>query len=127
MSKKGQQYRTYDAEFKYHVILDMRTNHLSYKETVKRYLPHLVGGSAIGTIQRWERKYLEGGMEALAEETRGRKTSSGKQRGRKPKLDKKVEEDLIAENQRLRMENECLKKLNALVQERIARESKKKS
>lgn len=44
----------------------------------------------------------------------------------KRKLDKKTEEDLIAENQRLRMENEYLKKLNALVQERIKREDKKR-
>ena len=34
---------------------------------------------------------------------------------RPPKLDKKVEEDLIAENQRLRMEIEYIKKLSALV------------
>ena len=39
---------------------------------------------------------------------------------------KDVEEDLIEEVQRLRMENEYLKKLNALVQERIKRENKKK-
>ena len=42
---------------------------------------------------------------------------------RKKKLSKETEEDLIAEVQRLRMENEYLKKLNALVQERIAREN----
>ena len=36
------------------------------------------------------------------------------------------EEDLIEEVQRLRMENQYLKKLNALVQERIKRENKKK-
>ena len=36
----------------------------------------------------------------------------------KKKIDKEIEEDLISENQRLRMENEYLKKLNALVQER---------
>lgn len=44
----------------------------------------------------------------------------------KKKLNKDIKEDLIAENQRLRMENEYLKKLNALVQERIKRENKKK-
>lgn len=36
-------------------------------------------------------------------------------KSRPPKLDKKVEEDLIAENQRLRMEIEYIKKLSALV------------
>lgn len=36
----------------------------------------------------------------------------------KPKLIKQTDEDLIAEVQRLRMENEYLKKLNALIQER---------
>ena len=35
-------------------------------------------------------------------------------------------EDLLKEVQYLRMENEYLKKLNALVQERIKRENKKK-
>ena len=37
---------------------------------------------------------------------------------KKTKITPKVEEDLIAEVQRLRMENEYLKKLNALIQER---------
>ena len=41
-------------------------------------------------------------------------------------LDEETEKDLIAEVQQLRMENEYLKKLNALVQERIKRENKKK-
>ena len=59
-------------------------------------------------------------------DNRGRPSSSGKKRGRPPKLDKTVEEDLIAENQRLRMENEYLKKLQALVRERIDRENGKK-
>lgn len=49
-------------------------------------------------------------------ERRGRACkASGTRKGGAPKLDKKVEEDLIAENQRLRMEIEYLKKLSALV------------
>lgn len=48
---------------------------------------------------------------------KGYRKYNGTQKGRKPKLDKQVEEDLIAENQRLRMEIDYLKKLNALVLE----------
>lgn len=47
-------------------------------------------------------------------DNRGKASSASGKRGRPPKLDKQVEEDLIAENQRLRMENEYLKKLQAL-------------
>ena len=42
------------------------------------------------------------------------------------KLSKETEEDLIAENQRLRMENEYLKKLQALVQKRPKPKQSKK-
>lgn len=49
-------------------------------------------------------------------ERRGRACkANGSNKGRPPKLDKKAEEDLITENQRLRMEIEYLKKLSALV------------
>lgn len=44
-------------------------------------------------------------------------------KAKKTKLNKEIEEDIIAEVQRLRMENEYLKKLQALVQERITREN----
>ena len=124
MRKKGTRNKNYSPEFKLSVILDMRKNHLSYKETVRRYdLGKIDSGGARQMLQRWERKYLEEGIEGLEKDNRGRPS---KKRGRPPKLDKQVEEDLIAENQRLRMEIEYLKKLNALVQERIERECKKK-
>lgn len=127
MAKKGQVFKNYSPEFKLSVILDMREHHLSYSETVRKYdLIQQSRTAAVCMLQRWERKYLEEGIEGLAKDNRGRPTVNGKKRGRPPKLDKQVEEDLIAENQRLRMENECLKKLNALVQERIERERKKK-
>jgi transposase len=59
-------------------------------------------------------------------ERRGR--ISGGTQGRPRQLGAKVEEDLFAEVQRLRMENEYLKKLNALVREKekSAREKKRK-
>ena len=127
MAKKGQTFKKYSPDFKLSVILDMREHHLSYCETARKYdLLQTSKGGALQTLQRWERKYLEEGIEGLAKDNRGRPNVNNKKRGRPPKLDKQVEEDLIAENQRLRMENECLKKLNALVQERIERERKKK-
>ena len=117
MAKKGQKQKKYSTEFKISVILDMREHHMSYNETVRKYcLGKQESGGPRQMLQRWERIYLEEGAEGLMKERRGRAcAASGARRGRPPKLDKKVEEDLIAENQRLRMEIEYLKKLSTLV------------
>lgn len=111
MGKTGRKNKVYSAEFKIGVIMDMREHHLSYHETVRKYeLGNDQTGGARLMLQRWERIYLEEGAEGLMKERRGRGS-----KGRPPKIEKKVEEDLIAENQRLRMEIEYLKKLSALV------------
>ena len=117
MSKKGQIQRKYSPEFKLSVIMDLREHHLSFRETARKYnLVIQSEASAANMIQRWERIFLEEGAEGLMKERRGRACkASGTRKGRPPKLDKKVEEDLIAENQRLRMEIDYLKKLSALV------------
>ena len=118
MSKKGAIQQKYSAEFKIGVIIDMREHRLCYNETVRKYWNVTKGQEANyrKQVQLWERIYLEEGAEGLMKERRGRGiTTEGKKRGRPPKLDKQVEEDLIAENQRLRMEIEYLKKLSALV------------
>ena len=118
MRKKGKKNKVYSAEFKISVIMDMREHHLGYYETVRKYWDITQGQehNYDSMIKRWERIYLEEGAEGLMKERRGRACStSGTRKGRPPKLDKKVEEDLIAENQRLRMEIEYLKKLSALV------------
>jgi len=118
MSKKGQNQRKYSPEFKISVIMDMREHHLGYCETVRKYWDISRGQEQNykNIVTRWERIFLEEGAEGLMKERRGRACSvNGTKRGRPPKLDKKVEEDLIAENQRLRMEIEYLKKLSALV------------
>ena len=128
MSKRGTIQQKYSAEFKIGVIMDMREHLMGYRETVRKYWDVSKGQEANykNAVQRWERIYLEEGAEGLMKERRGRACSaSGTRKGRPPKLDKKVEEDLIAENQRLRMEIEYLKKLDALVQKRLQEERKK--
>ena len=128
MARKGTIQQKYSAEFKIGVIMDMREHHMGYRETVRKYWDVSKGQEANykNAVQRWERIYLEEGAEGLMKERRGRACSaSGTRKGRPPKLDKKVEEDLIAENQRLRMEIEYLKKLDALVQKRLQEEKKK--
>ena len=128
MSKKGTKQQKYSTEFKISVIMDMREHRMGYRETVRKYWDVSKGQEANykNAVQRWERIYLEEGAEGLMKERRGRVCSaSGTRKGRPPKLDKKVEEDLIAENQRLRMEIEYLKKLDALVQKRLQEERKK--
>ena len=113
MSRKN---KNYSPEFKIGVIMDMREHHLGYKETVRKYWDISKGqeDNYKNIVKRWERIFLEEGAEGLMKERRGNSNTSGK-RGRPPKLDRKVEEDLIAENQRLRMEIEYLKNLSALV------------
>ncbi len=127
MGKTGRKNRRYSSEFKICVIMGMREQRLSYHETVRRYWnteTHSEECNYINVIKRWERIFLEEGAEGLMKERRGKSNTSNR-RGRPPKLDKKVEEDLIAENQRLRMEIEYLKKLDALVRKREQEEEKK--
>ena len=126
MAKKGQKFKNYSAEYKLNVILDMREHRLGYSETMRKYFPHL-GERNFYFLKQWERIFLEEGAEGLMKERRGRACkASGSNKERPPKLDRKVEEDLIAENQRLRMEIEYLKKLDALVREREERENARK-
>ena len=124
MSRKN---KKHSPEFKISVILDMREHRLGYRETARKYELGK-SGSTVDLLKRWERIYLEEGAEGLMKERRGRACkASGTRKGRPPKLDKKVKEDLIAENQRLRMEIEYLKKLSALVLEEEQKSGKRRS
>ena len=130
MSKKKQKAKKYSAEFKIRVIMDMREHRLGYRETVRKYWDINQGQEENykNIVKRWERIFLEEGAEGLMKERRGRACkASGTRKGRPQKLDKKVEEDLIAENQRLRMEIEYLKKLSALVLAEEQKNGKKRS
>ena len=103
---KGVPKPEYTGEFKQMVVETMRKEKLSQYQVSVRFL---VSRHA---VQQWERIYLEEGPEGLYIERRGRKST-----GRPKKLKPEVEEDLIAEVQRLRAENAYLKKLRALVLE----------
>ena len=133
----------YSPEFKLSVILDMREHGLGYGEVVQHGLGY---GEVVrkywgvdtykesdnhrSQVRLWERIYLEEGAAGLMTERRGRKSTS---RPRKKPLDKEIKNDLIAENQRLKerleyleMENEYLKKLDALVRAEEQQNSKKR-
>ena len=112
----------YSREFKLSVLKHMHENHLSFLETAVKF-----GISNDSTIYKWHRIYSEKeasvflhGDEQQLSKKRTTKVNSNNQSKDQSK------EDLIAENQYLRAENAYLKKLKALVQERIAREQKNK-
>ena len=104
---KGVPNKRYTPEFKKLVVETMQEEKLSYSETCRRFEVN-----SRDRIKSWERIYLEEGAEGFRIERRGNKSTV-----RPPKLKPEVEEDLIAEVQRLRAENEYLKKLQALVLE----------
>ena len=111
---KGVPNKRYTPEFKIQVIRTMQEEGLSYSETSRRFEVN-----SHRRIQDWERIYLEEGPEGFKVERRGRGST-----GRPRKLSKEVEEDLLAEVQRLRAENEYLKNLQALVLEDERRQRK---
>ena len=113
--------KRYTPEFKIKVVETIQKEKLSYHEAARQFEI-----SDHKLVAAWERIYLEEGAEGLQTERRGRKST-----GRPPKLKKEVDEDLIAEVQRLRAENDYLKKLNAqllkvTVSERVRQEKKRK-
>ena len=115
MAKSGTD-KKYTGEFKQMVVETMRKELLSYQETARRFEVR-----SDTQVKNWERIYLEEGKEGFYIERRGRKSTC-----RPKKLKKEVEEDLISEVQRLRAENAYLKKLNALVSERVRQEKNHK-
>lgn len=97
------------------VVETMQNEGLSYREAERRFnLPNRRAAA-------WERIYLTEGPEGFLFERRGRGSTN-----RAKKLPKEVEEDLLAEVQRLRAENAYLKKLQALVLEDERRQRKRR-
>ncbi len=97
------------------VVETMMREKLSYKEAARQFeIP------CDKRVADWERIYLTEGAGGLYIERRGRSS-----KGRPQQFPQKVEEDLLAEVQRLRAENAYLKKLQALVLERERHQGKK--
>ena len=114
---RGKPNKRYTLEFKKLVVETMQQEKLSYRETARQFEI-----SNHHRLQDWERIYLTEGPEGFAIERRGRGS-----KGRPPKqLPKDVEEDLLAEVQRLRAEVDYLKNLKALVLEDERRQHKKR-
>ncbi len=126
--------RKYSPEFKISCIIDMREHHLSYNETARKYLCEKGQENNFkNSLKLWERIFLEEGEAGFYIERRGRTTKmDNPKKGKKKKLDNQLKQDLIAENQQLKerieqleMENEYLKKIDALVRKRLQNQKKK--
>ena len=114
---KGVPNKRYTPEFKKLVVETMQKEKLSYREAARQF--EINNHKCVAA---WERIYLAEGSEGFAIERRGRGS-----KGRPPKqLPKELEEDLLAEVQRLRAENAYLKNLQALVLENERRRHKKR-
>lgn len=107
----------YDAAFKLSVLQHMWENRLSVTETAAKF-----DVRRHSTVGDWERIYRENGVEALTPSPPMRKPKQMTIPTTKPAVpadeDKRSREELLAENEHLRMEVAYLKKLDALIQVR---------
>lgn len=111
--------RHFSGEFKLKVLNYQQEHHLSDLQTAL-----IFGITNQGTICAWRKKYITGGTEALFQK-QGRRSKMPKKSliPNKPREEWTKDEELAY----LRMENEYLKKLNALIQEDKQREKDSKS
>ena len=76
MSREKKFNTKYSPEFKLSVIMDMRENHLSYREAVRKYWgtkSETEEDKYKGRVKSWERIYLEEGAAGLMTERNGRR------------------------------------------------------
>jgi transposase len=107
--------QSYSAEFKLKVLKIVEKESLSLMETGIRFnIPN------IAIISKWKKDFANFGNEGLQPKPKGRPISMSDYKRKKHKSDKPLtrEEELLKENERLRCENELLKKLQALIQAR---------
>lgn len=100
----GSKRRTYDQETKVAAVLDFLEGGLTKQEAMAK---HAI--ASLTAFERWVKAYREGGPGALAPKPKGRPRA-----GDGPPRAATREEELEAENRRLRAEVAYLKKLRAL-------------
>jgi transposase len=106
----------YSIDFKLKVVKSIEKESLSLRESCLRFnIP------TDSIIVKWKRDFANFGLEGLKPKQRGRPITMSDFKRKKRKSDKPLtrEEELLKENERLRCENELLKKLQALTQARI--------
>lgn len=104
--------QSYSAEFKLKVLKIVEKESLSLMETGIRFnIPN------IAIVSKWKKDFANFGIEGLQQKPKGRPISMSDYKRKKRKSDKPLsrEEELLNENERLRCENELLKKLQALI------------
>ena len=111
--------RHFSGDFKLKVLNYQQEHHLSDSATALNF-----GITNTGTICAWRKKYITGGTEALFQK-QGRRSKMPKKSliPNKPREEWTKDEELAY----LRMENEYLKKLTALIQEDKQREKDSKN
>jgi len=112
-------YTNYTTQLKIDVLNYMNENGTSIRETAAIF--NISGDAVVG---RWLKLFETEGIDGLQPMDRGRPPM--KKETKKTKLADDSKEALLAENERLRMENAYLKKLNALVQEKERLQNKTK-
>jgi transposase len=103
----------YSGYFKENVVKYMLENDLSaYKTAAEFNIPFS------STVSKWRRIYFAQGEYALKKGEKDKSISINKIDRENLKIGKDEKKELLAEIKRLKMENDYLKKLNALIQEK---------
>jgi transposase-like protein len=112
-------YTNYSIEFKMDVLNYMNETGASTREASAVFnIP------SPSTVWKWQNIYETQGIDAFQPKKKGR-PSMKKEPKKNPPI-QGSDEELMAENERLRMENAYLKKLHALIQEKEKSQFKKK-
>ena len=107
--------QSYSVDFKIKVLKTIEKESLSLRTTsIKFNIPD------VAIIVKWKKDFANFGVEGLQPKQKGRPISMSDYKRKKSKSVKPLtrEEELLKENERLRCENELLKKLQALIQAR---------